>query len=137
MEYPLPQFLEIKPKIAGPFDLRQLLYILSGASFALYFYFTRPLIFFIVITIPIMAIAFLLAFCKIKGFPLPTILVRSFSFIFKNKRYIWQKTESAAPFLPQAKPLEKKKEVDSVSSLKIAEKSRLKEVAKLIEIHAK
>jgi hypothetical protein len=137
MEYPLPQFLEIKPKVAGPFNLRQIIYIVAGATISIFFYLTFPLMFFVVITIPIMIIAFILAFAKIKGFPVPTILVRSFRFLFKNKQYVWHKTEQATPTLAQPRQPDKKEEVDPLSTLKITEKSRLKEVAKLIEIHSK
>ncbi len=137
MEYPLPQFLQIKPKVAGPFRLRELLYIVGGATISVFFYFTRPLFTFIIIAIPIMGIAFILAFGKRKGFPIPTILARSLFFVFKPKRYIWHKTEQVAASLPQAKKQEEKEEEKSPSNLKISEKSKLKEVAKLIEIHSK
>lgn len=136
MQYPLPQFLEIKPKIAGPFNFRQLAYIVGGSLVCVIFYFTMPLMRFLLVSVPIMIVALVFAFAKIKGFPVPTILMRSFTFLFKSKTYIWHKEEKPAFSLPQA--AKKKKEIEKpVITPKIAEKSRLKQVAKLIEIHPK
>ncbi|MBU3964187.1 PrgI family protein [Patescibacteria group bacterium] len=138
MEYPLPQFLSIKPKVAGPFNLAQLLWIVGGALVSIIFYFTAPLMTFVLIGIPIMIVAFILAFGKRKGFPIPTIIVRSFSFIFASKRYLWKKIDTPAIMLPKAtkaKPVEPKD--DKAISLKISGQSRLKEIGRLIEIHSK
>ena len=137
MEYPLPQFLQIKPKVAGPLDLRQLIYIVSGAIVSVIFYFTMPLMRFVLFAIPIMGVSLAFAFGKIKGFPIPTILKRSFLFTFAGKRYIWHKIEAPVPVLPRAtkKIVPERKLPDS--TLKVAEKSKLKKIANLIEIHPK
>jgi hypothetical protein len=137
MQYPLPQFLQIKPKIAGPFNFRQLAYIVGGALISVIFYFTTTLWRFIIISIPIMITAFVFAFAKIKGFPITTILVRSFGFLFKSKTYIWHKIEMPAYSLPKKPKKNEETELKLTTTPKIAEKSRLKQVAKLIEIHPK
>ncbi len=136
MQYPLPQFLQIKPKIAGPFNFRQLAYIVGGALICLIFYFTTTLFKFILISIPIMIASLVFAFAKIKGFPLPTILMRSFGFLFKSKTYLWQKKERPAYALPK-KPEKKEEKEQEIAMPKIAGESRLKQVSNLIEIHSK
>ncbi len=138
MEYPLPQFLSIKPKVAGPFNLAQLLWIVGGALVAIIFYFVAPLMTFILIGIPIMIVAFIMAFGKRKGFPIPIIIVRSFGFIFAGKKYLWQKVDTPTIVLPKAakaKPIDFNS--DKSISLKISGQSRLKEIGRLIEIHPK
>lgn len=138
MQYPLPQFLSIKPKVAGPFDFRQLAYIVGGALVSTIFYFTMPsVIYFLLIAIPIMGVSLILAFGKIKGFPIPTIAMRSFFFVFAGKKYIWKKTERPAPIIHRAQEKKKEEVIDPTVNLKIAEKSRLKDISKLIEIHPK
>ena len=137
MEYPLPQFLQIKPKVAGPLNLRQLLYIVAGAIVSVIFYFTMPLMRFILLGIPIMGVSLAFAFGKIKGFPIPTILKRSFLFTFAGKQYIWHKVESATPVLPTARKKVVAEKKSNISELKLAEKSKLKKIANLIEIHPK
>lgn len=138
MQYPLPQFLSIKPKVAGPFDFRQLAYIVGGALISAVFYFTiSSVINFLIVSIPIMFISLILAFGKIKGFPIPTVIMRSFFFVFASKRYIWKKVERPAIIMPHTKKREKKEIVDATANLKITQKSRLKDIGKLIEIHPK
>jgi hypothetical protein len=137
MEYPLPQFLSIKPKVAGPFDFRQLAYIVAGALISVIFYFTiSSVIYVLLISAPIMMISLILAFGKIKGFPIPTIIMRSFFFIFTSKKYIWKKIENPALVMPSTKDKKKEEIIDS-TNLKIVGKSRLKNISKLIEIHPK
>jgi len=136
MQYPLPQFLEIKPKIAGPFNLRQLAYLIGGSLVCLIFYFTTSMIKFVILSIPIMIIAFVFAFAKIKGFPVPTILVRSFGFVFKSKTYLWHKKEEPIYALPK-KPKKEEEESNIIPTPQIAGKSRLNQVSNLIEMHSK
>ncbi|MCD6429092.1 PrgI family protein [bacterium] len=132
MEYPLPQFLEIKPKIAGPLNFRQFMYLFGAGLFLVYFYFTKPLGTFVMIAIPVFAIAIIFAFVKIKGYPIPTLLFRALSFLIKTKVYIWQKGTAPVYTLPKRKKKEKKTDIITP---KLAEKSRLKELSKLVEIH--
>ncbi len=133
MEYPLPQFLEIKPKIVGPLTLRQLAYFLAAGGIFLYFYFTQAgsLIKLFFIAILLFGIAGILAFAKIRGYPIPTLIVRAFSFLFKTKIYIWQKGSVPTFSLPKTKKEKKKEEGISI---KLAEKSRLRELSKLVEL---
>ena len=139
MEYPLPQFLQIKPKVAGPLRFRELAYVIGGSIIAVIFYFVLPsVVMFLVVAIPIILLSLILAFGKVKGFPIPTLLMRSFFFIFAGKKYIWKKTETATPILPKATKEKKGKEKPaSTATLKISEKSRLGDIGKLIEIHPK
>jgi hypothetical protein len=136
MEYPLPQFLEIKPKIAGPFTFHQLIWIGGPALIILILIASGvSLGKLILISIPLMGFAVYFAFGKIKGFPVPTILARAFSYIFKTKIYVWRQRVGAPPTLPKKKIEKKKKEPTSEVSLKIAQGSRLKKLVNIIEIH--
>ncbi len=131
MEYPLPQFLKIKPKIAGPLNFRQFMYLFGALLFLMIFYFTKPLFTFILIAIPTLIIAVVFAFVKVKGYPIPTLMLRALSFLAKTKVYVWKKDTSPVYVLPK-RP--EKKEEGGVTP-KLAEKSRLKELSKLVEIH--
>ena len=131
MEYPLPQFLEIKPKIAGPLNFRQFMYLFGALLFLMIFYFTKPLFTFILIAIPTVIIAIVFAFVKVKGYPIPTLIIRALSFMAKTKVYVWKKDTSPAYVLPK----KTKKEEEKSTTPKLAEKSRLKELSKLVEIH--
>lgn len=135
MEYSTPQFLELKPKVAGPLNFRQLVFV-GGIGIIILILFTiMPFGKFLLVAIPLAGIALFLAFGKLKGFPAPTILSRSFSFLFKNKMYVWSKKELPAPSLPNYSKKEAEKIIKPAATLKIAEGSRLKKLVNAIEIH--
>lgn len=116
----------------------QLLYVVGGAIVAVIFYFTASLTTFVIAGIPIMVVALILAFGKRKGFPIPTIIGRSFVFIFASKKYLWKKVDTPTIVLPKAvKAKPKELQDDKTISLKISGPSRLKEIGQLIEIHPK
>jgi hypothetical protein len=135
MEYSLPQFLEIKPKVAGPLTFRQLIYIGSAGIFLAIAFTMLPLWKFFLVAVFVGGIAVFLAFGKIKGFPAPTILARAFSFLFVNKIYIWQKKEIPPTVLPSKEKKKKEEEKVPGATLRIAEGSRLKKLVNIIEIH--
>ena len=138
MEYPLPQFLSIKPKVAGPLNLKQLIYIVIGVGGAIMLYFiTQSLLSFFLIGVPIIILFLILAFGKIKGFDIPVIVARAFGFIFAGKQYVWKKIDMPAPIIPKAKPKKKEEELEQTAVLKMSEKSKLKNINRLIEIHPK
>jgi len=138
MEYPLPQFLSIKPKVAGPLNLKQLIYIVAGVGGAIMIYFiSQSLLKFFLLGFPLIIICLIFAFGKIKGFDIPVIIARSFGFIFAGKKYVWNKIDAPAPIIPKAKPEKKEPEKDDSIQLKVSEKSRLKDINRLIEIHPK
>jgi len=136
MEYPLPQFLEIKPKIVGPFTFRQFLYFLAGGLILLYFYFTKPWQTFLLMTVIVMTISAILAFVKVQGYPIPTLIVRAFGFLFKSKIYIWKKGSVPTYSFPQAPSKEPGSRVQ-MPTIKKTRKSRLQELSKMVEIHQK
>lgn len=135
MQYSTPQFLELKTKIAGPFNFRQLMFIGGIGVIILILFTIMPFGKFLLIAIPLAGIALFLAFGKLKGFPAPIILARAFSFLFKKKMYVWSKIELPAANLPNYSKKETEKIIKPAATLKIAEGSRLKKLIKAIEIH--
>jgi hypothetical protein len=138
MEYPLPQFLSIKAKVAGPLNLKQLIYVVLGVGGAIMIYFvTQSLGKLLLFGLPLVIIFLMFAFGKIKGFDIPTILGRSFGFLFAGKKYIWKKVDAPAPMIPKAKPKEVEKVEESTVTLKMSGRSKLTNINRLIEIHPK
>lgn len=138
MEYPLPQFLSIKPKVAGPLNLKQLIYIVIGGGGAIMLYFTtQSLLSFFLIGVPFIILCVILAFGKIKGFDIPVIIARSFGFLFAGKQYIWKKVDTPAVVIPQAKPKKEDPSEEQHITLRVSGESRLKDINRLIEIHPK
>lgn len=107
MQFQVPQFIETESKIVGPLTLRQFIFIAIGAGmgvFALYFF----NLFFAVIFIGIVGSATMaLAFVKINGRPLMSILKSAFGYYWTPRLYIWQK-EAPKPADSSFKVPEKK-----------------------------
>jgi hypothetical protein len=134
MEQPLPQFLDLQPKVAGPFTFKQLIFIAGIGVIILILFTTVPLGKFLLFAIPLAGIAIFLAFGKIRGFPAPTVLARSFSFLLTGKVYMWRKKGEQAA-LPSIKKASPSQEIQSKVPLKLHSGSKLRDLKKIIEIN--
>ena len=100
MQFTVPKFIEHEAKIVGPFTFKQFIYvgIAGGISFVLYL--TLPNIFHVIIVAVILiGGALALAFVKIEGRSLPTIIKDFFIFSSSPKLYIWKKKGLPPKFL--------------------------------------
>lgn len=131
MEYIVPQFIERESRIFGPFTFKQFVYIGIAGGISIFLYFTLPFPLFLVIAIVLMGGAFALAFLKRGGFSLPKLIQNFFAFLTKPKIYLWRK--KTIPPKIWKKPEEPKEEGEEESVLKIAEKSRLRNLYTLLE----
>lgn len=94
MRFEVPQFIEIEDKIFGPFTWRQFLYLGGGVGLAVTMFFTLPLIIFILLGIPIAALAGALAFYPINNRPFSFFLEAIYNYTTKQRLYLWkQKSE--------------------------------------------
>lgn len=138
MRFTVPQFIEHEAKIVGPLTFRQFVFIgIAGAvCFFLYFSIAKTSFFlFLLLSIFILGIGAALAFLKIGGRGLPTILANFLRFRLGSKFYIWQRKEA---LITISKRLEIKKEVkEGELPLKIAEASQLKKIKTEIETKTK
>jgi hypothetical protein len=91
MEYQVPQFIEVEDKIFGPFTLKQFIYVAGGAGMCAIAFFYLPLIFAIIVAIPIAAFAGALAFYKINNKPFEDILEAGFTYFTGGRLYLWKK----------------------------------------------
>jgi hypothetical protein len=94
--FQVPQFIEEKPKIVGFLTLPQFLYIAAagGLSFAAFYAFNFFL--WIIITLVLAAIALSLAFVKINGRPLPKVLQAALVYLWRQRKYTWQRAMKQA-----------------------------------------
>lgn len=90
-QFQIPQFIEEEAKIVGPLTIKQFIYIAiaGGLSFALFYVFT--FILWLLISIILLGSATALAFVKINGLSLPEVLTAGFSYLWKPRRYVWQR----------------------------------------------
>lgn len=90
-QFQIPQFIEEESKLVGPFSLKQFIYIgaAGGISFMLFYVFTFFL--WILCSIIIVGFALALALVKINGQDLISVLTSGFAFMWKPRRYTWQR----------------------------------------------
>lgn len=96
MQYRVPQFIEHEPAFIGPFTAKQILFVLVPGGISLLLYLTlaeKNFAFVIVAAIFLIGGGLALAFIKIQGHPLPTVLINYFKYIMKPQKYFWQKGE--------------------------------------------
>jgi len=90
-EFQVPQFIEEKAKIVGPFTLMQFLYLAAAGSISILGFYMLTFFLWLFISVIVVGIALALAFVKINGQDFPEVLVSAVSFIWKPRRYTWQR----------------------------------------------
>ena len=133
MRFTIPQFIEYETKIVGPLTFKQFIFVgLAGAiSFVLYF--SVPFTIFLAAAIILGLGSLALAFLKIDGLSLPSVLQNFFMFSLSPKIYLWKKREMPPKMIIKKEALKEEKEIAPESDLKIAEKSQLKKLSVEIE----
>lgn len=93
MEYQVPQFIEVEDKIVGPLTLKQFIYIAGGAGLCVVIFLYVPLIFAIILCIPVVALAGSLAFYKVNGKSFTDIIEAAIGFYGGGKLFLWRHTD--------------------------------------------
>lgn len=107
MRFEVPQFIEIEDKIFGPFTWRQFLYLGGGVGMGVVLFFTTPFIVFVLIGIPLAALAAALSFFPVNNRPFSYFLEAAFNYLIGQKLYLWRKKEEVVhkqSFAPQKAP---------------------------------
>ncbi len=134
MRFTVPQFIEHEAKIVGPFTFKQFVYIGIAGAICFILYFSVPFSIFIIACIIIGSGAMSLAFLKIGGRDLPSVIGSFLKFNLAPKMYLWKKKQGKISMLEEKKvKIEKKEE----TPLKIAKKSQLKNIQTEIETKTK
>lgn len=122
MRFEVPQFIEIEDKIFGPFTWRQFLYLSGGVGMGVVLFFTTNIFIFLLIGLPLAALAGALAFYPVNNRPFSFFLESIFNYLMKQKLYLWRKksdvvyrsSHPAKPTAPVA-PVPKKNTKDITS----------------------
>jgi len=96
MRFQVPQFIEVEDKIFGPLTIKQFIYLVGGGGLAFIAYTLIGNIFIsIIFILPIIGLAFALAFYKINNKPFINVIEAAFNYFTGNKLYIWKKVDKA------------------------------------------
>jgi len=96
MNFVLPQFIEMEAKIVGPLTLKQFAFVGIGGTISLLIYYSLSKIMMplaISLMALIMGISIALAFVKINGITLPTVIQHYLRFSMSPRIYLWKNFE--------------------------------------------
>lgn len=96
MEYQVPQFIEVEDKIIGPLTLKQFIYVAGAAGLCVIFFAYLSLMFAILLSLPVVALAVALAFYKLNGKPFIEVLEAGFNYYTGAKLFLWKRREPKA-----------------------------------------
>lgn len=131
MQFQVPQFIDHEPKIIGPFTFTQFIYIGSAGVASFFLYFILPISLFFIVAIILGAAGFGLAFVKVAGKSLPSLLLDFFNFSIAPKTYIWKR--GRVKTVIEKKVFLKKKEVQLIAKIKQGGQGRINSLAVKIE----
>lgn len=140
MRVTFPQFSDVQAKIVGPLTFRQFIYVASGTGSAFALYLTvgkKNFLLFILLVSIILMVVVGLAFARIEGRDLTTVIKNLFRFGLTNKIYLWHKTDVPVVVFQKFTPRKKIKETEEDLPLKIAGGSQLKKIKTQIEMKTK
>lgn len=124
MQFQIPQFIEIEDKIAGPFSLRQLLFVVAGGVITFLAFTMLP--FFGALLIGLIALggSLALALVKVNGQPLTRVAFAAAGFFWKPRLYLWKREVKERTFeMPEfaglgAAPIPEEHIIDQRNTLK-------------------
>ncbi|MBU2103660.1 PrgI family protein [Patescibacteria group bacterium] len=121
MEYQVPQFIEVEDKIFGPFTLKQFIYVAGGVGLCAILLLYLPLVFGIILALPVAAFTAALAFYKVNNKPFVEIMEAAMKYYVGDRLYLWkkEKQENTAPAAPA--PVVEQRAKLGLSSTKLKE----------------
>ncbi len=92
MEYQVPQFIEVEDKIVGPLTLKQFIYIAGAGGLCIVFFSYLPLVFAVLLSLPVAGLGGALAFYKINSKPLIDMIEAGFNYYTGKRLLLWKYT---------------------------------------------
>ncbi len=136
-QFQVPQFINIEDRIIGPLTLRQFLYLLGGAAVVVLGWAFLHIFLFILVVVPIAGLFAALAFVKISGRPLPTIVIAAINYYLKPRLYLWKKAPPSPSKIEAGRsPKQPPSEPTPLSIPKLTE-SKLSDLAWSLDIKEK
>ena len=143
MNFVLPQFIEMETKIVGPLTLRQFVFVGGGGGVSMMLYIIStatpasqksfPLPVCIALDLLIMGAAFTLAFVKINGIGLPTVIKHYFEYSVAPKIYLWGKFPFQRTVNLNQAPIKYEKAPTDKRANMMTKKSELKKLRNFIQ----
>ncbi|MDA1038521.1 MAG: PrgI family protein, partial [bacterium] len=110
-QFTVPQFIDSEDKILGPITVRQFLILMTAGLISTLFYRFFDLSLFLLLSLPLIAVAGLLAFMKINGVPAHFFILNLIQTFRRAQLRIWDKTPTDQQLIERMRPEEVVKEI--------------------------
>jgi hypothetical protein len=90
MEYQVPQFIEVEDKLIGPLTFKQFVYLAGAAGLSVVFFVYLPIIFSLLLSGLIVALAVALSFYKVNGKSFIDVLEAGFNYYTGARFFLWK-----------------------------------------------
>jgi len=138
MQFVVPKFIEQSVKVIGPFTFKQFIFVAIAGVLAIVFYIImgsgHPML-FITVLIVLGAIALALAFLKINGLPLSTVIFHSLKFSFAPKAFFFRKKAVSPSLISEIREEEEKKA--KTPELKLEREGQLHKLSTQVEFRTR
>lgn len=102
-QYVVPQFIDVEDKILGPITTRQFVIILTTAFIMFVVYKLADLALMLIINVPLLAAALILAFMKVNGMPFHFFLLNAIQTFKRPGVRVWNKDLTDAEIIAASK----------------------------------
>ncbi len=123
MQFQVPQYLDIKDKVIGPFTLKQFIVLLIGGVILFILFEILKTAVFILVAIPVALITVLIAFYRVNHQSFGQMILNVFGFITKPNVYAWKKKRPKTPEQEPIPQIIKKAEPEKSESAEKAPKA--------------
>jgi hypothetical protein len=134
-QYAVPQFIEEESKIVSFLTTKQFVYLIIAGAIIFVLYSILPFPLFIIAALIVGGGTAALAFYKVDGIPVLTILLNSIGFMNSSKNFTWRKKESLYPFKTIQKAV--LKPITEEKKLGMGQSSGLKKLRTQVELKTK
>lgn len=97
MQFQVPQFIDTEAKIVGPLTLKQFLVVAGAAGVSVLGFYILQIWLWIIVTLLVGGIAVGIAFVKVNGRPLLTLIKSMFRYAWEPKFYLWAREPQKEP----------------------------------------
>ncbi len=137
MRFQVPQFIDRKPKIVGPFTFRQFIIIVMTAVTCYLFKVFLPTFFFLMASVTLVGAVGSLTFLKINGQRLEKIVRNLLIYSASPKIFLWKRKVMPPRFIVKRMPKLKEEDIKKKRYVlpEIAGRSKLKKLFTQIEVN--
>ncbi|MBI3291147.1 PrgI family protein [Candidatus Falkowbacteria bacterium] len=131
-QFVVPQFIDVEDKIIGPITVRQFIILLTGGGLCFVAYKLSDFALFVIETVIILLITFVIAFIKINGRPIHYFLLNLFETLRRPRLRVWQKLFSASELRGYSR-IKEMKQPPQIKTKNKVRASRLAEMSLIVD----